>query len=194
VSSGPEAETSVGPVHPATTPSHPTLSDNQILAAHKLAELPIGLTWQEKAQKIGIDTGTLFSYRQVPEFMELVIQVSRENLRADIPGAYDALRQGLKARGTAGARYLELFFKLTGELSDQEQAQGLRSWLDLVADCSSDLLVVAIQRTTGVAQRPLQDRVGRVVASGENVSQGGSMELTETPAPGGSRLRGELEL
>ena len=160
-------------------PVHPTLTDNQIVAAHKLAELSLGMTWTQKADAIGVQRGTLFAYRQVPEFMALVIQVARENLRAEIPGAYESLVKGLKAGGGAGARYLELFFKLTGELTDQEQGHALRGWLDAVGDCSSEMLVVAIQRTTGVAPGNSGTPGSRVVAPGENVAHRAPVELTE---------------
>jgi hypothetical protein len=143
-----------------------------------LAELPLGMTWKQKATKLGIDVVTLRAYRATPEFMELVIQVARKNLRAEIPGAYESLVNGLKRGGNAGAKYLELFFKLTGELSDQEQGNALRGWLDAVADCSSDMLVVAIQRTTGVAPGRVGTPGSRVVAPGENVAQRGRVELT----------------
>jgi len=152
------------------------------------------MAWKDKADRIGLDEGTLRAYRQDPEFMELVIKVSRENLRAEIPGAYQELTAGLRRGGTAGARYLELFFKLTGELVEQEQLQGLRTWLDLVADCSSDLLVVAIQRNVEGAVRPVRGGAGRVVASERNVAQRGPMELTDPPALGEVPVRGELDL
>lgn len=183
-------ESSVAPVHPV----HPTLTDNQVLAAHKLAELPLGMTWKQKADHIGVERGTLFTYRQVPEFMELVIQVARENLRAEIPGAYESLVKGLKAGGGAGAKYLELFFKLTGELTDQEQSQALRGWLDAVADCSSEMLVVAIQRTTGVAPGNGGTPGGRVVAPEANVAPAACMELTGVDAHLVVSAISELEL
>ena len=180
MSSGKAKMGSVEPVHP----EHPILTKPQVMAAHLLAEVPLGLNWKQKAAKIGLSYEQLFRYRQVPEFHELVIQVARANLRAEIPGAYESLVKGLKAGGGAGAKYLELFFKLTGELTDQEHAQNLRGWLDAVADCSSDLLVVAIQRTTGRATGHADPLGSRVVAPATNVAQGGRMELTEHTASG----------
>lgn len=183
-------ETSVGPVHP----THPTLTTTQVQAAHLLAELPLGMTWAEKAAKVGLSYEQLFRYRQVPEFLELTIQVSRTKLRSEIPGAHQALVKGMKAGGSSGARYLELFFKITGEITDQEQATALRGWLDAVADCSSDMLVVAIQRTTGVAPGNGGTPGGRVVAPERNVAQSGRVELVEHVPPGGSRVLDTLEL
>ena len=190
------AEASVAGVHRSAPSSHPTLTEPQVLAAHGLAELPLGLTWKDKASRLGIDAVTLRAYRQLPEFQELVIQVARENLRAEIPGAYESLIKGLKAGGGAGARYLELFFKLTGELRDQEQGHALRGWLDAVADCSSDLLVVAIQRAADGAQRAVGTPGSRVVAAEGGVAQSGRMELTApaTPSPLDANSRGSLEL
>ena len=170
-----KAELSVAGAHPI----HPTLTEAQVQAAHKQAELPLGMTWKQKAEAIGISKVVLWRYRQVPEYQELVIQVARQNLRAEIPGAYESLIKGLKAGGGAGARYLELFFKLTGELTDQEQGHALRGWLDAVGDCSSEMLVVAIQRTTGVAPGNGGTPGSRVVAPGENVAHRAPVELTE---------------
>ncbi len=169
------SETSVGPVHPM----HPTLTTLQVQAAHLLAELPLGMTWAEKAAKIGTTADALRRYRLVPEFMELVIQVSRVSLRAEIPGAHQAMVKGMKAGGASGARYLELFFKITGELTDQEQANSLRGWLDAVADCSSAMLLDAIQRTTGVAPSNGGAGGSRVVAPAPGVAQGGRVAITE---------------
>ncbi len=180
----------MAPVHPI----HPTLSTLQVQAAHLLAELPIGMTWRQKAEQIGVERGTLFAYRQVPEFMELVIQVARTNLRAEIPGAYESLVNGLKRGGNAGAKYLELFFKLTGELSDQEQGNALRGWLDAVADCSSEMLVVAIQRSTSMAPGNAGTPGGRVVAPRESVAQRAPMELTDVDAHLARSAVEELEL
>ncbi len=161
---------------------HPTLTDNQVMAASRLAELPLGMTWKQKAAKIGVQTVTLWTYRQVPEFIELVVQISRENLRAEIPGAYEAMVQGMHRGGGAGAKYLELFFKVTGEITDQEQAQALKGWLDAVADCSSDMLLVAIRKTTGIAPVNAVPPGSRVVAPAANMAQIERMELTEHPA------------
>lgn len=176
-------ESSVAGAHPSSTISHPTLTEAQVLAAHWLAELPLGMTWKQKAAKLGIDVVTLRAYRATPEFLDLVISVSRTNLRAEIPGAHRAMIRGMHAGGSSGARYLELFFKITGELTDQEQANALRGWLEAISDCSSDMLQVAIQRTTVIATRTVGTPGSRVVASGENVAQGASMELTATPPP-----------
>lgn len=155
------SESSVGPAHPV----HPTLSTTQVQAAHMLAELPLGMTWQEKAAKLGLSVGTLASYRKVPEFIEEAIKVSRANLRADIPGAHQAMVRGLHKGGREGARYLELFLKVTGELQDQEQANALKTWLDAVGDCASDLLIVALQRRTGSSPAVVDLGAGRGVAS-----------------------------
>lgn len=181
---------SVAAVHPV----HPILTELQVQAAHKQAELPLGLTWKEKAEKIGIRTETLWTYRQVPEYQDLVIQVSRQNLRLEIPGAYDALVKGMYKGGSGGAKYLELFFKITGEISDQEQANALKGWLDAVSDCSSDMLVVAIQRTTSIASGAITTPGSRVVAPEQNVAQEARMELTEHVLPVAPVARGELEL
>lgn len=183
------AETSVAPAHQM----HPTLSTNQVLAAHILAELPLGMTWQEKADKMGVSRETLGRYRQVPEFIEEVIKVSRANLRAEIPGAHQAMVKGMLKGGREGARYLEMFLKVTGELQDQEQASALKGWLDAVGACASDLLIVALQRGAGRAPVAVEPGAGRVVASREIVAQRGREELTAPPCPGVA-LERELDL
>ena len=181
---------SVGPVHP----NHPTLTAPQVLAAHGLAELPLGMTWKKKADRLGLDVLTLRRYRVVPEFQELVIQIARQNLRLEVPGAYRALIKGMHAGGSGGAKYLELFFKITGEISDQEQVNALKGWLDAVSACSSDMLVVAIQRTASRATGGINTPGSRVMAPEASVAQGARMELTGHIPPAPPAVRGELEL
>ena len=154
-------DVSVAPAHPM----HPVLSTAQVLGAHALAELPIGMTWKDKAAKLGVSRETLGRWRLVPEFIQEVIKVSRANMRAEIPGAHQVLLQGLKKGGAAGAKYLELFLKMTGELQDTEQANALKTWLDAVGDCASDLLIIALQRRSGMAPLATDPGAGRGVAS-----------------------------
>ena len=173
---------------------HPVLSTAQVLAAHGLAELPIGMTWTQKAAKLGVSRLTLSRYRQVPEFIQEVIKVSRANLRAEIPGAHQVLLDGLKKGGASGAKYLELFLKMTGELQDQDQANALKTWLDAVGDCASDLLIIALQRRTGDSRAGMDPGAGRVVAprvlSLSERSYGAQRETPLGPSP----LERELDL
>lgn len=159
-----ETQSSVSSVVPAP-PIHPSLSTRQVQAAHALAELPIGMTWTEKANRLGVTRETLWGYRQIPEFIQEVIKVSRANMRAEIPGAHQVLLEGLKRGGAAGAKYLELFLKMTGELQDTEQANALKTWLDAVGECASDLLIIALQRRSGMAPLATGPGAGRGVAS-----------------------------
>ncbi|MFJ7668412.1 phBC6A51 family helix-turn-helix protein [Lysinibacillus sp. NPDC097195] len=105
------------------------LSTNQLRAAELLLEkeyAPKGekKTYAEIAEELGIDTSTLYHWRQNTDFVRYLATVSDTKLdsaRAAADAQLMRLVNGTSNNGNASIKALEMYYKLIGKLTEKRE-------------------------------------------------------------------------
>ena len=105
------------------------LSPSQLRACELILEkeyAPKGekKTYAEIASEIGIDTSTLYHWRQNPDFVRYLATVSDTKLdsaRAAADAQLMRLVEGTSNNGNASIKALELYYKLIGKLTEKRE-------------------------------------------------------------------------
>lgn len=105
------------------------LTTNQLRAAELLLEkeyAPKGekKTYAEIAEELGIDTSTLYHWRQNVDFVHYLAAVSDTKLdsaRAAADAQLMRLVHGTSNNGNASIKALELYYKLIGKLTEKRE-------------------------------------------------------------------------
>lgn len=130
---------------------HPSLTPEQTRAAHMMAVLCLTHSLEEAAAQIGVSRKTLWRWRCIPEFRDLVARRSTDGLKAEIGRANRGLMGGVDK---GNPKCLELYYKLTGVLREGDRADSLRAWLDALGDCASDACLTILQTRLTVRAGP----------------------------------------
>lgn len=91
-------------------------------------------TYAEIAEQIGIDTSTLYHWRQNPDFVQYLAAVSDTKLdsaRASADAQLMRLVNGTSNNGNASIKALELYYKLIGKLVDKREVVSTQQEMDV---------------------------------------------------------------
>lgn len=91
-------------------------------------------TYEQIAEQIGIDTSTLYHWRQKSEFVQYLAAVSDTKLdsaRAAADAQLMNLVKGTSNNGNASIKALELYYKLIGKLVDKREVVSTQQEADV---------------------------------------------------------------
>jgi predicted transcriptional regulator len=97
------------------------MNEKERAIVYALVEKPVGDTWDEVAERLGISRRMLYNYRQQKQIQDAVYSIAKTLLQTDTPDVFKALTAKAKAGDNVSMR---LFFEVSGELRKAEEKDG----------------------------------------------------------------------
>ena len=94
------------------------MNEKERTVVYALVEKPVGDTWDEVAERLGISRRMLYNYRQQKQIQDAVYSIAKSLLQTDTPDVFKALTAKAKAGDNVAMR---LFFEVAGELNKTEE-------------------------------------------------------------------------